>query len=527
MSAGKENAGKNADTGAVDEATQQSAAQIVEYVESAYDLGRTTDGLLFAASKDPAAARRAIELRSLRSVVTKELYRTQGKVPGSNAVAAAFDTLAAIAEDGPVSSVHLRAAKVGTALHIDLGDREGNFVEVSPYGWEVRRPGAEKDPEAARPLFRTTRASHELPEPVLGGSRDEFRELLGLDVGDPRWLLIWGWLVASLVEYIPRPILWALGSQGSGKTTRTRMILDLIDPADRLGSPPGKNERDDSTNAGARFVPTWDNIGHVSAATSDWMCRLVTGATIDRRALYSDDDLRTRTIQRTGIATSIVLPYGLGADALERLVLVEFERLPEDQRRSETSLRRKFEEARPRILGALLTDLAGVMRYLSGLQDAEREGALGFSLPRMADYALVLHALDAYVGGVRKFADAYGDSVRNVLADRALNDPFTAALIKHAKAHKGKWRGPASGLLAAIERDRPNDPKVGWPHGPQGLSAVIETQAETLRAAGLLVDFGKSDGKRYVELELIRNDTEDDGEPGNVVELHPDREKVG
>jgi hypothetical protein len=71
----------------------------------------------------------------------------------------------------------------------------------------------------------------------VGGSRDEFRELLGLDAGDPRWLLIWGWLVAAFVEYIPRPILWALGSQGSGKTTRTRMILDLIDPADRLGSP--------------------------------------------------------------------------------------------------------------------------------------------------------------------------------------------------------------------------------------------------------------------------------------------------
>jgi hypothetical protein len=433
-------------------------------------------------------------------------------------MAAAFDTLAAIATDSPVDSVYLRAAKVGTAVHVDLGDREGTFVEVSPYGWEVRSPEVEKDPDAARPLFRTTRASHELPVPVAGGSRDEFRELLGLDAGDPRWLLIWGWLVASVVEYIPRPILWALGSQGSGKTTRTRMILDLIDPADRLGSPPGKNERDDSTNAGARFIPTWDNIGHVSAATSDWMCRLVTGATIDRRALYSDDDLRTRTIQRTGIATSIVLPYGLGADALERLVLVEFDRVPDDQRRSEASLRRSFEEARPRILGALLTDLAGAMRYLPRLQEDERNGDLGFPLPRMADYALVLRALDQHVGSVYSYADAYGDSVRSVLADRALNDPFTAALIKHAKAHKGKWRGQPSALLAAIERDRPNDPKVGWPHGPQGLSTVIKTQAETLRAAGLMVDFGKSDGKRYIGLELLGDDG-DEVEPGNVVEL--------
>jgi hypothetical protein len=48
-SAGKnDSAEENGDNGTVDEETQQSAAQIVEYVETAYELGRTTDGLLFA-----------------------------------------------------------------------------------------------------------------------------------------------------------------------------------------------------------------------------------------------------------------------------------------------------------------------------------------------------------------------------------------------------------------------------------------------------------------------------------------------
>jgi hypothetical protein len=244
----------------------------------------------------------------------------------------------------------------------------------------------------------------------------------------------------------------------------------------------------------------------------------VTGATIDRRALYSDDDLRTRTIQRTGIATSIVLPYGLGADALERLVLVEFERVPDDQRRSEASLRRSFEEARPRILGALLGDLAGVMRYLPTLQEAERNGALEFPLPRMADYALVLRALDQHVGSIYSFAEAYADSVRDVLADRALSDPFTAALIKHAKGHKGHWRGPASALYAAIERDRPIDPKVGWPHGERGLGTALKAQAETLRAAGLVATSGRSDGKRYIELRLTSDD-QIEPEPAKVVPI--------
>jgi hypothetical protein len=44
-------------TGEDYDATQQSAASIVAFVEDTYELGRTTDGMLFAASKDPAAAR--------------------------------------------------------------------------------------------------------------------------------------------------------------------------------------------------------------------------------------------------------------------------------------------------------------------------------------------------------------------------------------------------------------------------------------------------------------------------------------
>lgn len=490
---------------------EQSAASIVAMVEEAYELGRSFDGMLFAAPRDPAAARRAVELRSLRPRVTSDAYRLQGRVPGPAAVSAAFDTLAGLAADAPESPIYNRSARVGAAIHLDLGDRDGTFVEVSRYGWEIRSPDEERDPEAARPLFTKTAATRELPRPVEGGDRDELRGLLGLSEEDRRWRLIWGWLVVALLEDVPRPILWALGSQGSGKTTRAKMILDLLDPAERLGNTPGKSERDDSTSAAARFVPSWDNIGNVSAATSDWLCRLVTGVSVDRRALYTDDDLRTRTLRRTGIATSIVLPYGLGADALERLVLIEFERLPETERRSEGSLRRAFEEARPRILGALLSDLAGVLRHLGNLHDAEDRGELGLRLPRMADYALGLHALDIHTEHRFGFASAYVESVAGVLADRALSDPLTAALIAHVRRHGGTWRGQPSALLLAIDRDRPEDPRAAWPHGAAGLGGAIRRSSETFRAAGLVVSEGKSNGSRWIELTVTA-----DAEAGSV-----------
>ena len=92
------------------------------------------------------------------------------------------------------------------------------------------------------------------------------------------------------------------------------MALSLIEPVESLGKEPGRNERDDSIAARGRFLVGYDNITTVSQNTSDWLCRLVTGVTDDRRALYSDDDLRPIAYKRSGVATSITVPAGLGSD---------------------------------------------------------------------------------------------------------------------------------------------------------------------------------------------------------------------
>src|SRR3712207_4253122 len=221
---------------------------------------------------------------------------------------------------------------------------------------------------------------------------DTLRDLVGLDEDDRRWRLVRGWLVGSLFSEVPRPLLWATGSQGSGKSVRTRMVLSLIEPTDSLGKEPGRNERDDSTAARGRYLLSYDNITNVSQATSDWLCRLVTGVTDDRRALYTDDDLRPVSYRRSGVATSITLPPGLGSDALERIALVPLDRVPDSERRGEAQLWSAYKAAHPEILGALLSDVVLVLRHLEAIKRETH------SRPRMADYADILRALDRGLG---------------------------------------------------------------------------------------------------------------------------------
>lgn len=488
------------------------ATELVRLALDTFELGRSSDGMLYVTPRDPRAPKVARELRSIRPDLSRAVWRERGHTVGREAISNAIETLVGEAEEAPVTPLHIRAAKVGTALHVDLGDREGRFVEISRYGWELRSPADEADPTAARAIFRRTSALRELPAPEKGGSRDELRELLGLAEDDPRWRLAWGWLVAALFEDVPRPILWALGPQGSGKSTRARMILNVVDPVDALGREPGKNERDDTTAAAGRFLPSWDNIGNVSATTSDWICRLVTGVEVARRALYTDDDLRVSTLRRSGVATSIVLPFGLGPDALERLVLVELDRVAERDRRPESELWGAFERAHGRILGALLDDVAGVLAHLD---EARREG---HRLPRMADYALILHALDVHLDldPLEGFADMYARSVRGVMSERASADPLTAALVKQVRARaEGVWTASPGVILAAIEADRPDDPRAPWPTSPSVLSASLMRNHETLRAAGVEVErLPKRNGERKLRLTALA--VEEDFEPDDV-----------
>jgi hypothetical protein len=492
----------------VEKKAHYGADEVIEFVLKNYTLGTSTDGLLFVTPSDPKAPKVAREIKSLRSEISRAIWDLDGVAVNREVIATAIATLCGLAERAPVSSVFLRAARVGTALNIDLGDSPGRYVEISPYGWELRDPREETDADAARAIFRRTPATSALPTPEKGGSRDDLRELLGFTEDDPRWLLVWGWLVAAAFQDVPRPILWALGAQGSGKSTRARMVLNVLDPVNALGREPGKNEKDDSVSAAARLLPSWDNVGTVSAATSDWLCRIVTGVEISRRALYSDDDVRVSTLRRSGVATSIVLPFGLGADALERLVLVELERVAETDRRAESDLWSEFNRLHGRILGALLDDIAGVLEHLPAARAEATE------LPRMADYALILAALDRHadLDDVAGFADVYKRSVRSVLADRAQSDPLTTALLVLAGKSTGKsWSGPAELLLRAIESGRPDDPRTAWPTSGASLSAALTRGQESLRAAGLIVGRVKTNGVRRINLQLIDvGDTYDD-----------------
>ena len=477
-----------------------TADDVLEFILGRYRIGRSTDGLLFAVPTAPGSAQIAREVRSIRSDVARRFRDERkastgrGVVIGRETLSSALETAAAYAEvaDDYAVPVALRAAQVGDdRVVLDLGDNTGRLVEVTARGWEIVEASADT------PLFRRSEATQALPVPARGGELDELRRLLDLQPDDPRWLLVQGWLVASLFSETPRPILWATGPQGSGKSTRARMILSLIEPADSLGREPGRNERDDTTSARGRYMVSFDNVGQVSAHTSDWLCRLVTGVTDDRRALYTDDGLRPVSYRRSGVATSLTLPPGLGSDALERLVLVDFTRLPADSRRSESALWTGYDAARPAMLGALLDLVALTLRHLPAASREHRARPY-----RMVDFGDILAALDRGLGLPADLGHlaAYVASVNAAQTERALDDPFTGAVLRVVAAAGGTWSGTYEAALRALDRYAGDANAKWWPTNPRALRSQITKAEVPLSSAGVTCTVGMVRGSRRLRL---------------------------
>jgi hypothetical protein len=81
----------------------------------------------------------------------------------------------------------------------------------------------------------------------------------------------------------------------------------------------------------------------------------------------------------------------------------------------------------------------------------------------MADYAAILAALDRGLGLAEDAGHlaAYVGAVDESLSDRALDDPFTAAVLGFVKARRGReWRGKSPALLEEL------DTLAGWTGRP-------------------------------------------------------------
>jgi len=459
------------------------------------ELFQTPEGEVFATFPTGEHAETwAIESKHFERWLAKLAYVGLGWTPSAARLGDVVRTLSAIAvHDGPVHDVHVRVAEHDGLIIVDLADPQWQAVLVGPDGWEVVQ-----NPPVR---FRRSNSTRSLPIPVHGGEVDELRRFV--NVTDEGWLLFSAWLVAALRPTGPYPILDLVGEQGSAKSTAARVARELVDPnAAPLRSAPADG-RDLMIAANNSWVLALDNLSRIRDWLSDALCRLSTGGGFATRELYTNTDETVIEAQRPVILTGIG-DHATRSDLLDRELLITLPAIGEDRRQPEKLFWQQFEEARPRILGALFDAVALALAHESTVTLPGH--------PRMADFAVWASASAPALGFTQdEFLDAY-DRNRGEVNAVALEDaPIAPALLELAK---DGFHGTASELLeklaalneAAVKRN-------GWPKSATSLSGQLRRLAPNFRQTGVEVEFGRNTtGKkdRFIDIHTTGKPVTDD-----------------
>jgi hypothetical protein len=497
-------------TGSGDDSDPQSQATMAVNMAETWDLWHTPAKDGYATIPiDGHFETWSVKSQMFKRYVAKQFFDENGTAMNSDALSAAVNLLEAKALfDGEERLVHVRVAEHEGKIYIDLCNDAWQVVEISPTGLQVL--------DECPVRFRRSRGMLPLPMPESGGSVDELRAFLNVD--DTTWCLIVAWLVAAFRPRGPYLLLALFAEQGSGKSTTGRMLRALVDPnAAALRSEP-KDGRDLMIMANNSWSPAFDNLSHIPGWLSDALCRLSTGGGFATRELYTDQDEIIFDSQRPVLLTSIE-EVATRSDLLQRCLIVWLSAIPEEQRRPEAELCAAFEQARPRIFGALLDAVAGALQNLPQVKLP--------TLPRMADFALWVTAAEQALGWAPgTFLAAYHTnqaSANDVALEAAAIAPHLLDLLNE----RGEWNNSASELLRAIEAKVPEPVKRenGWPKNARSLSGQLKRLAPNLRAAGWCIESERQASRRVWVIRrmhiaasseefasFLRHDPEPDGD---------------
>ena len=425
--------------------------------------------------------------RGFKRWLSRQFYLEQGKAAGSQAVQDALSVLGGKAVyEGAERQVYTRLAGHNGKIYLDLANQNWESVEIATDGWRTI-----SDPPVK---FRQVKGMLPIPNPVAGSDIGSLRRFVNVSDGD--WPLLLAWLVAALRHVGPYPVLVLNGEHGSAKSTTGKVLRRLVDPskADLRADP--KDPRDLMIAATNGLVIAIDNISHIPTWLSDALCRLATGGGFSTRTLYENDEEMIFDAQRPVILNGINEIVTRG-DLLDRALTLVCPVISEDDRRTEEEFWEEFRQARPVILGALLTAVSHAMAHVEGTK-LER-------LPRMADFAVWAVAAEPALGlAPGKFINAYTGN--RELANELVLDSSPVAVHLMSLVNDGHWEGSAAELLRELNAksgDKTQELKA-WPKNPQSLSGKLRTLAPNLRAVGINVEFDKSSGTNSKRILRIR-----------------------
>ena len=438
-----------------------------------------------------------LKSKAVRRWLTKEFWVARKKAVKADAVKGAIAVLDGRAcFDGPEYKLQNRIAWKDGDLWYDLANKKWQAIKINDVSWEI----------VNEPPILFNRYSHNQAQviPVAEGG-DVTLVLNYINISDPEQkLLLLVYLICSFIPDFPHPIMLLLGSQGSAKSTLSKLLRSIVDPSFIEIASLLDNQRELVQALAHHAFLFFDNVSHISEAVSDTLCKAVTGSGFVKRELYSDDDdiiyKFKRSIGINGINLVATRP-----DLLDRSIILELERIDESNRKQEKEIEDRLEKDLPLILGGVFDVLVKTLRIKPTIKLS--------AFPRMADFASWGSAVAEALGYTKEeFRDAYQNNI-DKQTEAILNENIVAiVLISYTEESSWRrWEGTMSELLENLTRHAPfahvNTYDKYWPKAANRLSYALNILKVTLRSVNISITISAGKKRRVVieKISLIEN----------------------
>lgn len=417
------------------------------------------------------------------------LYRQNYEKPPTNqALKQAQIQIDAICYEKTRQTLHNRVARLDDKILYDLTNDDWECVEITADGFQIV-------PQPA--IFR--RFSHQLPQssPIECNDIDLLWNFFNVPE-DKRCVL--AVLIATwFIPDISHPILILHGEPGTGKSTMSRMLRQLVDPSatPTLAAPRNAELADQIFDH--NWLAPLDNLSKIPGWLSDMLCRVVTGEGSAKRVHYSNDDDFIRSYRRCVILNGIGNP-AIQADLLDRSIVIEL--IPIDSLRTEEALMKAWEIALPRILGSIFRALSKAITLYPSILET--------SLPRMADFAKWGQAVASGLGyQPSQFMNDYISTIEQKWSDKIEDSPLATEILNLIDNDGGCWKGSRSELCEEIMLET-NKSKAGWPKSPLGISKELTRLMPAFRENGIFIDRKKiKGGNRIIRIFRAENGSDE------------------
>lgn len=405
---------------------------------------------------------------------------------------------------GQECQLFLRVAQTEENFWYDLG---GSTVKIGPNGWEIV--------ENAPVYFK--RYGNAAPQVAPQSGNSSLVDVLNFVnlTSNEDQLLFLAYLVSCFIPNIAHPIPVFFGEKGGAKSTAMRILRRLVDPSNKELMVLPKNQNDLAQVLAHHYMPAFDNMNKLTSTLSDVLCGAVTGGSIAKRKLYTDDEDVVIAFKDCVVLNGIDLMV-TRSDLLDRSLLFEVTRIDEEHRRVEEEFWNSFQSQRPFLLGAIFDILSGAMGIINA-------GVTIDALPRMAGFALWGYAIAeaAGFGGVT-FLDAYRNNIARVNDYVIEAEPIAEAIV-HFMEQQNEWSGYATQLLEALSSQNSG---YTLPTRTNLLSQKIRELASNLRVKGIECSFERETTQNKTIIQLRNSAAIPANEGQEITEAWDDGDEI-